>query len=73
MGLSGMDSFKSDNNSGFLARAEAVRGNDSGAVRDQFSRLEVGMGNSFNMRDEGSSGAAASGGGERDWMNFASN
>lgn len=42
-----MGSFKSDNSGGgggFLARAEAARGNDSGAMRDQFSRLEVGSG-----------------------------
>ena len=54
-----MGSFKSDNSTGFLARAEAARANDSGAARDQFSRLEIGSG-SFNMRDEGNSyGAAA--------------
>ena len=68
-----MGSFKSDNSTGFLARAEAARANDSGAARDQFSRLEIGSG-SFNMRDEGNSyGAAAQGGNDRDWMNFASN
>jgi len=58
-----MSSFNSESSSGFLARAEAARGSDSSATRDQFSRLEVGNG-SFNMRNEGmraegSSGVAA--------------
>ena len=77
-----MGSFKSDNSGGggFLARAEAARGGgDSGNMREQFSRLEVGQPQPNFMRDMGGKeptsatlGAAASTN-ERDWMNFASN
>ena len=75
-----MGSFKSENSGGggFLARAEAARGSDTGSVRDQFSRLEVGQ-NSFQKSYSGTEqmqmGAATqvAAGGERDWMNFASN
>jgi hypothetical protein len=64
-----MGSFKSDG--GFLARAEAARGSDSGSVRDQFSRLEVG-GGSFKLENNQAAAAGGGGSGDRDWMNFAS-